>query len=123
MYHEKIECFWILRHFCGKKGGLLEQVWPFFVRISVLLLFKLTFWFQAPPGIKKNLQRTYDSWSPQFISRGNSSIRAQALFVLAWFHAIVQERRNYIPQVDSSFNIITPVTKQIHCGFTCLTFF
>lgn len=58
------------------------------------------FFNQAPPGIKKNLQRTYDSWSPEFISRGKSSIRAQALFVLAWFHAIVQERRNYIPQVS-----------------------
>ena len=56
--------------------------------------------WQAPPGIKKNLQRTYDSWAPEFISRGNSSIRAQALFVLAWFHAIMQERRNYIPQVN-----------------------
>ena len=55
--------------------------------------------FQSPPGIKKNLQRTYESWTPEFIKRGESSVRAQALFVLAWFHALVQERRNYIPQV------------------------
>jgi dynein heavy chain 2 len=54
---------------------------------------------QSPPGIKKNLQRTYESWTPEFIKRGESSVRAQALFVLAWFHAVVQERRNYIPQV------------------------
>ena len=25
-------------------------------------------------------------------------MRLQALFVLAWFHAVVQERRNYVPQ-------------------------
>lgn len=29
--------------------------------------------------------------------------RAQALFVLAWFHAVVQERRTYIPQGWSKF--------------------
>ena len=27
-----------------------------------------------------------------------SLIRAQSIFALAWFHAIVQERRTYIPQ-------------------------
>jgi len=25
-------------------------------------------------------------------------MRLQALFVLAWFHAVIQERRNYVPQ-------------------------
>jgi len=70
---------------------------------TILLQSSLKVTYEAPPGIKKNLQRTYDSWSPQFISRGNSSIRAQALFVLAWFHAIVQERRNYIPQGWTKF--------------------
>ena len=70
------------------------------LRIDFDLSMFFCFFNQAPPGIKKNLQRTYDSWSPEFISRGKSSIRAQALFVLAWFHAIVQERRNYIPQVS-----------------------
>ena len=32
-----------------------------------------------------------------------SIVRAQALFSLAWFHAIVQERRTYIPQGWSKF--------------------
>ncbi|XP_074620352.1 cytoplasmic dynein 2 heavy chain 1-like [Acropora palmata] len=70
---------------------------------TILLQSSLKVTYEAPPGIKKNLQRTYDSWSPEFISRGKSSIRAQALFVLAWFHAIVQERRNYIPQGWTKF--------------------
>ncbi len=48
--------------------------------------------------MKKNLQRTYESWSAEYLSAG-PPIRAQLLFVLAWFHAVVQERRTYIPQV------------------------
>lgn len=54
--------------------------------------------YEPPPGIKNNIQRTYDSWTPDFLQSGGV-LRAQLLFVLAWFHAVVQERRNYIPQV------------------------
>ena len=53
--------------------------------------------FQAPPGIKRNLQRTYNLWTPSYLSEGNSINRTQALFALAWFHAVVQERRKFIP--------------------------
>jgi dynein heavy chain 2 len=52
---------------------------------------------QAPPGIKRNLERTYENWNAEFIQCGNL-FRAQVLFGLAWFHSIVQERRNYLPQ-------------------------
>ncbi|KAJ3025524.1 UNVERIFIED_CONTAM: Cytoplasmic dynein 2 heavy chain 1 [Siphonaria sp. JEL0065] len=57
---------------------------------------------EAPPGVKKNLQRIFEGWSPDFISNG-SVLRGQALFALAWFHAIIQERRNYIPQGWNKF--------------------
>ncbi|XJO78526.1 hypothetical protein BDV3_002952 [Batrachochytrium dendrobatidis] len=57
---------------------------------------------EAPPGVKKNLQRIYQGWTPEFIQRG-TLIRAQALFALAWFHAVIQERRNYIPQGWNKF--------------------
>ncbi|KAI8621722.1 dynein heavy chain and region D6 of dynein motor-domain-containing protein [Chytriomyces sp. MP71] len=57
---------------------------------------------EAPPGVKKNLQRIYDGWHPDFIRKG-SVVRAQALFALAWYHAIIQERRNYIPQGWNKF--------------------
>eukprot|EP00842_Homolaphlyctis_polyrhiza_P006526 jgi/Hompol1/6875/HPOL_005105-RA len=57
---------------------------------------------EAPPGIKKNLQRIYENWSPEFIQSGQP-LRAQALFALAWFHAVIQERRNYIPQGWNKF--------------------
>jgi dynein heavy chain 2, cytosolic len=36
------------------------------------------------------------------ISQG-SVTRAQTLFSLAWFHAVIQERRNYIPQGWNKF--------------------
>lgn len=54
---------------------------------------------QAPPGLKKNLLRTYESWTPEQISKKGNLSRAHSLFCLAWFHAVCQERRNYIPQV------------------------
>lgn len=70
---------------------------------TVLLQSSLKVTYEAPPGIKKNLERTYDSWDQSYVSQGNSILRSQALFALAWFHAVVQERRCYIPQGWSKF--------------------
>ncbi|KAI9364365.1 dynein heavy chain and region D6 of dynein motor-domain-containing protein [Zopfochytrium polystomum] len=67
-----------------------------------LLKNSLKITVEAPPGIKKNLQRIYSSWHPDFVARGNL-LRSQALFALAWFHAVIQERRNYIPQGWNKF--------------------
>lgn len=54
--------------------------------------------------MKKNLQRTYASWGPEFINgSGQGENRAKALFALAWFHAVVQERRTFIPQGWAKF--------------------
>ena len=54
---------------------------------------------EAPPGLKANLQRTLASWSADFAGgAGAPPLRAQLLLLLAWFHAVVQERRSYIPQ-------------------------
>lgn len=58
--------------------------------------------YEAPPGIKKNLQRTYQGWSPQMFEQG-TVFKARMYFVLAWFHAIVQERRTFIPQGWTKF--------------------
>jgi len=57
---------------------------------------------EAPPGLKKNLIRTYDAWSADYVKQG-SGLRAQLLFLLAWFHAVVQERRTYTPQGWTKF--------------------
>ncbi|KAK9815706.1 hypothetical protein WJX72_008353 [[Myrmecia] bisecta] len=69
---------------------------------STLLEACLKVTFEAPPGLKRNLQRTYEAWGPQFVGAG-TPLRAQLLFMLAWFHGIVQERRTYIPQGWSKF--------------------
>ncbi|RKO94668.1 hypothetical protein BDK51DRAFT_21975 [Blyttiomyces helicus] len=69
---------------------------------SNLLQNTLKVTVEAPPGIKKNLQRTYEGWTPAFIAGGQIH-RAQALFALAWFHAVIQERRVHIPQGWTKF--------------------
>eukprot|EP01135_Chromosphaera_perkinsii_P005308 Nk52_evm1s338 gene=Nk52_evmTU1s338 len=69
---------------------------------AILLQNSLKVTYEAPPGVKKNLLMTYDSWTPDFISKG-TPLRSQALFILAWFHAIMQERRTYIPQGWTKF--------------------
>lgn len=58
--------------------------------------------FQAPPGIKKNLQRTFGSWSSDTFRRKGVTF-GRTMFAAAWFHAVVQERRIYIPQGWSLF--------------------
>lgn len=52
--------------------------------------------YESPPGVKKNLQRTMQMWSKPMFEK--DAARANILFRLAFFHAIIQERRNYIPQ-------------------------
>lgn len=69
----------------------------------ILLQSSLKITYEAPPGVKRNLQRTYESWSQGFVEQGHSVVRSQALFALAWFHAVVQERRMLIPQGWSKF--------------------
>ncbi|KAI8824969.1 dynein heavy chain and region D6 of dynein motor-domain-containing protein [Fimicolochytrium jonesii] len=69
---------------------------------SSLLQNCLKITVEAPPGVKNNLLRTYEAWTPAFIADGPVH-RAQALFGLAWFHAVIQERRTYIPQGWNKF--------------------
>ncbi|GAB1603232.1 cytoplasmic dynein 2 heavy chain 1-like isoform X1, partial [Argonauta hians] len=79
---------------------LTTEVHPHFP--SVLLHSSLKMTHESPPGLKKSLQRTYESWSSEFLRQGNEN-RANTLFALAWFHAVVQERRSYIPQGWTKF--------------------
>lgn len=70
---------------------------------KILLQSCLKVAYEAPPGLKKNLQRTYGGWTPQYVVGDKNIVRTQSLFVLALFHAVVQERRTYIPQGWSKF--------------------
>ena len=82
------------------KLWLTAEPHPKFPAILLESCSKIT--YEAPPGLKKNLQRIYSGWSPAFFEQG-SQIRSQMLFLLAWFHGLLQERRTYIPQGWSKF--------------------
>ena len=69
---------------------------------SILLQQSLKATFESPPGIKKNLQRTFDSWDIDTFDPQNP-VRSRLLFLLACFHAVMQERRTYIPQGWTKF--------------------
>jgi dynein heavy chain 2 len=69
---------------------------------SILLQQSLKATFESPPGIKKNLQRTFDSWDENTFEAKNPT-RSRLLFLLACFHAVMQERRTYIPQGWTKF--------------------
>ncbi|CAG9464002.1 unnamed protein product [Pedinophyceae sp. YPF-701] len=56
--------------------------------------FKVT--YEAPPGLRNNISRTLNDWGAEYLQQG-PVVRARLLFALAWFHAIVQERRAYVP--------------------------
>ena len=75
---------------------LTAEPHPRFPALLSEMCLKVT--YEAPPGIKKNLQSTLGSWAPDFLSRGNNPVRSQTIFTAAWFHAVIQERRTYIPQ-------------------------
>ncbi|KAL0081796.1 dynein heavy chain [Phycomyces blakesleeanus] len=60
------------------------------LRMSRILMF------EPPPGIKANLQESLRSIPPSRLSRGPTE-RARLYFMLAWLHAVVQERLRYVP--------------------------
>jgi len=68
----------------------------------ILLETSLKVTYEAPPGVKKNLLRTLESWNQQWFGQG-SDVRSRVIFLCAHFHAIMQERRTYIPQGWSKF--------------------
>ncbi|KAB7502822.1 Dynein heavy chain, cytoplasmic [Armadillidium nasatum] len=66
-------------------------------RIPVnLLRAGRVFVFEPPPGIKANLLRTFNTVPASRMMRAPSE-RARLYFILAWFHAITQERLRYAP--------------------------
>ncbi|KAH7883931.1 dynein heavy chain and region D6 of dynein motor-domain-containing protein [Phlebopus sp. FC_14] len=51
---------------------------------------------EPPPGIKANLLDSLGSIAPQRLSQGPAE-KVRLYFLLAWFHAVVQERLRYVP--------------------------
>jgi dynein heavy chain 2, cytosolic len=66
----------------------------------VLLQRSLKVTYEAPPGVKKNLLRTFDSLPAEAFSPGGNP---QLMHALAWLHALTQERRSFIPQGWTKF--------------------
>lgn len=64
---------------------------------SILLQSSLKITYETPPGVRNNLSRTFQYVVPQNNVPQNPT-QTQLLFVLSWFHALLQERRTYIPQ-------------------------
>ncbi|VDK75265.1 unnamed protein product, partial [Onchocerca ochengi] len=66
-----------------------------------LLQTSLKIVYEAPPGIKNNMKRIYAQWRQSELNF--NAICLQSLFMLAWLHALLQERRLFIPQAWSKF--------------------
>ena len=69
----------------------------------ILLQSCIKYTYETPPGVKKNMERIYQQWSVDLLNNINQPNIFQALFSLAFIHAILQERRTYIPQGWSKF--------------------
>ena len=77
--------------------------------ISTILLescYKLS--YETPPGVKQSIDRIYINWEANLFSDMNPTllnnpITQQSLFNLSYLHALLQERRTYIPQGWSKF--------------------
>ena len=70
-----------------------------FPAILLETCFKLS--YESPPGVKKNIERAYSLVDSDFLSK--SPLNSQLVFVLSYFHSILQERRNFIPQGWSKY--------------------
>lgn len=73
---------------------------------SILLSQCLKVMIESPPGIKQNLVRTYSDWGEPLYSSITGKQR-ELLFIAATLHAVIQERRSYIPQGWSKMYEIT----------------
>ncbi|KAF1768244.1 hypothetical protein GCK72_000056 [Caenorhabditis remanei] len=67
---------------------------------SMMLQQSLKITFEPPPGVRNNLLRTYT----QIDRNGMKNVvTCQSIFALAWLHALLQERRTFIPQGWTKF--------------------
>jgi len=55
--------------------------------------------YETPPGTKQKLMMSYERWasSGSDVINTSSVLRSQMLFALAWMHAVLQERLNFVP--------------------------
>lgn len=63
---------------------------------SILLQSSLKITYETPPGVRSNLQRTFQYVTPA--GQQQDTTKTQLMFLLSWFHSLIQERRKFIPQ-------------------------
>ncbi len=61
-----------------------------------LISMSRVFMFEPPPGIKANITNSLRGLSPIFVEKLPVE-RVRVYFLLAWLHAIIQERLRYLP--------------------------
>merc|ERR1711892_252124 len=72
------------------------------------------FTFEPPPGVRANLLRTFSTVSASRMMKPPNE-RARMYFLLAWFHAIVQERLRYSPLGWSKYYEFTESDLRVAC--------
>lgn len=66
--------------------------------------------YEPPEGIKNNLLRTFNYWGANYTDKLNSNTM-RIFYSMACIHALLQERRTYIPQGNTS-TILTNIIEQ-----------
>lgn len=84
----------------GFKLFLTTEEHPKFPVVLLESCFKIS--YEAPPGLKMNVERVYGTLSSAHFKQ-MSPEEGRLTFLLAYFHALLQERRTYIPQGWSKF--------------------
>ena len=72
------------------------------------------FTYEPPPGIRANLLRTFATVSASRMMKPPNE-RARMYFLLAWFHAIVQERLRYAPLGWAKYYEFTESDLRVAC--------
>lgn len=82
------------------KLWLTSEEQNLFPTIFLESCFKVS--YESPPGLKLNVQRVYLTLNNQEF-KSYSPEKARLIYLLAYFHAILQERRIYVPQGWSKY--------------------
>merc|ERR1719347_1335820 len=72
------------------------------------------FTYEPPPGVRANLLRTFNTVSASRMMKPPNE-RARMYFLLAWFHAIVQERLRYSPLGWAKYYEFTESDLRVAC--------
>lgn len=74
---------------------LVTEPHPLFSPVLAQQCLKIA--YEPPEGIKYNLLRNYTAWGEPYFAKLNQT-SARIFFAIACLHAILQERRTFIPQ-------------------------